>query len=213
MTAIAPMGSDPQKTARERTEKWLEGVYQQELGRDLGDEGRKYWTDDIHEKGQTREEVIANIRRSNEYKGYQRGKEKEFDPPEIRLPVVPERPKKPPIHGDPEGPRRPKQPRYDDDQKYGIYDAISATASAGNRMTDDYYGRFLPQMRKEVLLGIDEIGAADRYHGSRYEGKPPEYLNPDDLFKKYSSDSDDDSESDLEKRIKALEEKYNSAAG
>ena len=80
-------------------------------------------------------------------------------------------------------------------------------------MTDDYYGRFLPQMRNSVLLGIDEIGAADRYHGARYEGTPPEYLDPENLFKKYSSDSDDDSgESDLEKRIKALEDKYNTAA-
>ena len=45
MTAIAP---DPKQTARERTEKWLEGVYKNELGRDLGDEGRAYWADDIH---------------------------------------------------------------------------------------------------------------------------------------------------------------------
>ena len=58
--------------ARSRTEKWLEGVYKSELGRDLGDEGRKYWADDIHDRGQTQEQVIDNIRRSDEYKAYQR---------------------------------------------------------------------------------------------------------------------------------------------
>lgn len=211
MTAIAPMGSDPQKTARERTEKWLEGVYQQELGRDLGDEGRKYWADDIHERGQTREEVIANIRRSPEYDGYNRGKEENsITLPEVPKPPKPERPRRP----YPERPRRPNPDRDNyNDRKYGIYDAISAASSAGNRMTDDYYQRFLPEMRNSVHLGINEIGAADRFHGDRYEGSPPEYLDPEDLFKKYGNNSDigiddGDGESDLEKRIKALEDKY-----
>jgi hypothetical protein len=77
-------------------------------------------------------------------------------------------------------------------------------------MTDDYYGRFLPEMRQNVMLGINEIGAADRYHGNRYEGKPPEYTDPDELFEKYKRDDDDDNDesSDLEKRIKVLEDKY-----
>ena len=212
MTAIAPMGSDPQKTARERTEKWLEGVYKQELGRDLGDEGRKYWTDDIHDRGQTREQVIANIRRSPEYDGYNRGKGE--TPP----PIIIERPGRPgrPGPGKPGRPggRRPRwtpNPDWDNynDRKYGIYDAISAASSAGNRMTDDYYGRFLPEMRNSVMLGINEIGAADRYHGRRYEGTPPEYLDPEELFKKYRNDDDDASgDSELEKRIKELEDKY-----
>ena len=59
--------------ARARTEAWLEGVYRDELGRELGAEGRQYWTDDVHERGQTREQVVANIRRSPEYAGYHRG--------------------------------------------------------------------------------------------------------------------------------------------
>ena len=62
-----------QNDARARTEAWLEGVYRDELGRELGAEGRQYWTDDVHEKGQTREQVVANIRRSPEYDGYRRG--------------------------------------------------------------------------------------------------------------------------------------------
>ena len=204
MTAIGPAPDgirlDPEtekKWARQRTEKWLEGVYKNELGRDLGDEGRAYWTDDIHERGQTKDEVLANIRRSNEYKGYQRGKGEDLDPlPEV--PSKPEKPSKPPIRWTPK----------DTDRKYGIYDAISAASSAGNRMTDDYYGRFLPEMRKNVMLGINEIGAADRYHGNRYEGKPPEYTDPDELFEKYKRDDDNDESSDLEKRIKVLEDKY-----
>ena len=65
------MSTDPKAEARSRTEKWLEGVYKSELGRDLGDEGRKYWADDIHDRGQSQDEVLANIRRSNEYKAYQ----------------------------------------------------------------------------------------------------------------------------------------------
>ena len=196
MTAIAP---DPKQTARERTEKWLEGVYKNELGRDLGDEGRAYWADDIHDRGQSKDQVLANIKRSNEYKGYQRGKE-ETPPPIVESPVPkPEKPSKPPVRWTPK----------DNDRKYGIYDAFSAAASAGNKMTDDYYGRFLPEMRKNVMLGINEIGAADRYHGDRYEGKPPEYTDPDELFEKYKrNDDDDDSSSDLEKRIKVLEDKY-----
>lgn len=211
MTAIAPMGSDPQKTARERTEKWLEGVYKDELGRDLGDEGRKYWADDIHDRGQTREQVIDNIRRSPEYDGYNRGKEENsITLPEVPKPPKPERPRRP----YPERPRKPNPDRDNyDDRKYGIYDAISAASSAGNQMTDDYYQRFLPEMRNSVHLGINEIGAADRFHGNRYEGSPPEYLDPEELFNKYRSDSDigiddDGSASDLEKRIKALEDKY-----
>ena len=77
-------------------------------------------------------------------------------------------------------------------------------------MTDDYYGRFLPQMRNEVLLGINEIGAAGRYHADRYEGKPPTYTDPKELFDYYKGKTgkSKDSDSELEKRVKALEDKY-----
>ena len=227
MSAILPIGSDPRRDARQRTEQWLEGVYQKELGRKLGDEGRAYWTADIHDRGQTREQVLANIRRSNEYKGYQRGREEEkelvkpFEPPVVPLPEVPK--PRPPIHGDPERPRRPRRRPIEggdgdgwrwgrNRRKYDIHDGISAAASAGNRMTDDYYARFLPEIRNEVLLGTAEIGAADRYHGERYLGTPTDYTDPDDLFKKYRNDDDDESESsvtdELERRIQELEDRY-----
>ena len=50
-------------------EDFLERVYQSELGRDPDGEGFKYWLDDINIRGETREQVLANIRRSEEYKG------------------------------------------------------------------------------------------------------------------------------------------------
>ena len=199
------------KWAKERTKAWLQDTYKQELGRDLGDEGEKYWTADIHDRGQTQEQVLANIRRSDEYKAYQRGR---GEVPDITLPGYPVPDPKP-------KPEKPiiEKPKYDytpdPDRKYNRYwDAVDAAADTGNRMTDDYYGRFLPQMRNEVLLGINEIGAADRYHGDRYEGKPPKYTDPKELFDYYKSktsksdDNDNDTMKDLEKRIKELEDKY-----
>lgn len=81
--------------ARARTEAWLEGVYRDELGRELGAEGRQYWTDDIHNAGQTREQVIANIRRSPEYAGYQRGLAERTDPVDPVVPIDPVDPEDP----------------------------------------------------------------------------------------------------------------------
>ena len=206
--------------AKERTRTWLKDVYQKELGREYDEAGAKHWIADIHERGATRGDVVANIRRHDEWKKYQEGKNKgggTLDP------VIP-----PPIDGDPgpimkpqpvPGKPKPKKPKYDytpdPRRKYNKYwDAVDAAADTGNRMTDDYYGRFLPQMRNEVLLGINEIGAADRYHGDRYEGKPPTYTDPKELFDYYKSktgksdDDDNDTVKDLEKRIKELEDKY-----
>jgi len=210
--------TDSIKTAKDRTKTWLQETYKKELGRDLGEEGEKYWTADIHDRGQTEEQVLANIRRSDEYKAYQRGKGEGAG----SLPIMPgpkPKPIKPPIHGDPGPKPKPQKPKYDytpdPDRKYNKYwDSIDAAADTGNRMTDDYYGRFLPQMRNEVLLGINEIGAADRYHGDRYEGKPPTYADPKELFDYYKSktgksdDSSNDTIKDLQDRIKELEDKY-----
>jgi len=213
MSAIKIDPETEKKWAKERTKTWLQETYKNELGRDLGDEGEKYWTADIHDRGQTEDQVLANIRRSDEYKAYQRGKGEG----DATLPVIPG-----PIIDDPTKPvpkPKPQKPKYDytpdPDRKYNKYwDSIDAAADTGNQMTDDYYRRFLPQMRNEVLLGINEIGAADRYHGDRYEGKPPTYSDPKELFDYYKSktgDSDDssnDTVKELEKRIKELEDKY-----
>lgn len=225
MTVIGPAPDtikiDPEqakKNAKSRTRAWLKDVYQKELGREYDEAGAKHWIADIHDRGQTRGDVIANIRRHDEWKTYQEGKKDNGG--DVSLPVmpylpgpeIPEKPEKPI-----EKPRQPRRPKYDytpdPDRKYNKYwDSIDSAAATGSQMTDDYYGRFLPQMRKEVLLGINEIGAADRYHGDRYEGTPPSYTDPKDLFDYYkgkTSDSDSDTTmSDLEKRIKELEDKY-----
>ena len=240
---------------RKSIEKWLVDTYKTELDRDIDDEGRKYWMGDLRGKGsgkehltygsdrdaQTRDQVLANIKRSTEYK--EKEKEKEKDPivcgfgqvknaagtgcvpdPDIPIDIDCANGYKVNAAGDGcvkiEKPKeKEKDPRYtpDPNRPYNKYwDAIDSAADTGNRMTDDYYQRFLPQMRKEVMLGIDEIGAADRYHESRYEGTPPDYIDPADLFKKYrggdSDSSDDDDSSDtvqsLAKRLAELEKKY-----
>ena len=63
-------------------EKWLRDTYKTELGRELDDEGRNWWMGDFRGQGsgkehltygsdrpaQTREQVLANIKRSEEYK-------------------------------------------------------------------------------------------------------------------------------------------------
>ena len=63
-------------------EKWLRDTYKKELGRELDDEGRNWWMGDFRGQGsgkehltygsdrpaQTREQVLANIKRSEEYK-------------------------------------------------------------------------------------------------------------------------------------------------
>tara|TARA_B100001250_G_scaffold69684_1_gene55980 strand:- start:7773 stop:8594 length:822 start_codon:yes stop_codon:yes gene_type:complete len=215
---------------RRSDEKWLGDTYKTELGRDLGDEGRKYWMNDLKEGGQSREDVLANIRRSDEYKTYQAGTQ-----PDTPLPIDIDCARGYRINASGDGcvrikKRKPKEENpvreTNPNRPYNKYwDAIDSVADAGNRMSDDYYQRFLPQMRKEVMLGIDEIGAADRYHGSRYEGTPPDYTDPADLFKKYrdkdtgGDDSDSDNDTDdsdtvqsLAKRLAELESKYSISA-
>ena len=49
-------------------EDFLNRIYQSELNREPDREGFKYWFDDINIRGESREEVLANIRRSEEYK-------------------------------------------------------------------------------------------------------------------------------------------------
>ena len=46
--------------------EFLERIYQSELGRALDDEGLKYWIDDININRETREQVLMNVRLSNE---------------------------------------------------------------------------------------------------------------------------------------------------
>jgi hypothetical protein len=43
-------------------------VYQKELGRAADSGGKDYWSQQIESGAQTRDDVIANIRRSQEFK-------------------------------------------------------------------------------------------------------------------------------------------------
>ena len=59
----------------ESDEEFLNRVYKSELGREPDSEGFKYWLDDLNLRGQTRKDVLANIRRSEEYKQRQLNEE------------------------------------------------------------------------------------------------------------------------------------------
>lgn len=56
-----PPGDEVDNTLRE--------MYQKHLDRDVDEEGRKYWGDEIRSGRSTAEDVLANIRRSDEYAG------------------------------------------------------------------------------------------------------------------------------------------------
>ncbi len=62
------MSDECQLKGMETDEQFLNRVYQEELGREPDAEGFKYWLDDMNLRGETRDQVLANIRRSEEYK-------------------------------------------------------------------------------------------------------------------------------------------------
>lgn len=63
---------------------------------------------------------------------------------------------------------------------------IKAAADYGNRATDDYSRRFLPQMKAQADLEAMEIGRSGSDAVRRFEGKPPKLGDPKDLFNFYS---------------------------
>ncbi len=143
--------------ARARTEAWLEGVYKDELGRDLGEEGRKYWTDDIHERGQTREQVVANIRRSPEYDGYNRGKD--------TVPVNPVTPDDPIDPTDPSGATTTPEPNVGG---YGEYFADSWNPS-GRRLGVD--------LTPNEQMGSIPFVTSSQYNNRSKTGRFSDFLN------------------------------------
>ena len=62
------MSDECQLKGMETDEQFLNRVYQEELGREPDAEGFKYWLDDMNLRGETRAQVLANIKRSEEYK-------------------------------------------------------------------------------------------------------------------------------------------------
>tara|TARA_B100000965_G_scaffold392930_1_gene403078 strand:+ start:1518 stop:2336 length:819 start_codon:yes stop_codon:yes gene_type:complete len=217
---------------RRSDEKWLGDTFKAELGRELGEEGREYWMGDFRGKGsgledlnygqddrpvQSREQVLANIRRNDEYKDYQGGADPVGSPADLpeTTPPPEETPSSP--QDTPQDTPAPTYSRTPDlSRKYNtVYDSVDAAAETGNRMTDEFYNRFLPQQRAKVLLGAKEIGESQSHHMKRYKGTIPSLIDPKELFNYYkgatSNDSDDSSESNvslLTKRIEELEKKY-----
>ena len=55
-------------STQDSDEDFITNVYRSELDREPDGEGFKYWLDDLNLRGETREQVLANIRRSEEYK-------------------------------------------------------------------------------------------------------------------------------------------------
>lgn len=201
---------------RRSDEKWLRDTYATELGRDLGDEGREYWMGDLRGKGsgkedltygsdrpaQTRDQVLANIRRSQEYEDYQGGAEPRD--PIISNPVIP--PTIPPTTPVPTNPNTDwrnidwgafnpdTMPEYKIDPDSP---GISAAASAGNRMTDDFYGRFLPNWKRTTDLGTLEMSYSNNKNMNRVFNRDAqgnvtglnitvgEYDDPKELFDHY----------------------------
>lgn len=62
----------PNRPAPQPKSDWLEDAYQSNLGRSADQGGKDYWTQEVESGRSTKEEVIANIRRSDEYKNRSR---------------------------------------------------------------------------------------------------------------------------------------------
>lgn len=65
-------------------------------------------------------------------------------------------------------------------------DMIAATADYGNRATDDYFNRFIPDLKNQSILQALEMGESMGFHIGRLTAKPPELGDPKDLYKWYS---------------------------
>ena len=59
----------PSRPVKQDTGSFLDNVYQKELGRAADQGGKDYWAKEISSGRQTRDQVVANIRRSSEYQG------------------------------------------------------------------------------------------------------------------------------------------------
>ena len=67
-----PEPSRPEPSRPEPKRDWLEAAYQDNLGRAADKGGRDYWAKEVASGRQTKEQVVENIRRSDEYKNRNR---------------------------------------------------------------------------------------------------------------------------------------------
>ena len=63
--------------------------------------------------------------------------------------------------------------------------AIASVADYGNRGTDDYFGRFLPEMGQRNVNEAKATGRSLMSNIQRFQGKVPELGDPKDLFEFY----------------------------
>ena len=70
-----------------------------------------------------------------------------------------------------------------DDSELGR--AISSVANYGNRGTDDYFGRFLPEMGQRNVNEAKATGRSLLSNIQKFQGKVPELGDPKDLFEFY----------------------------
>tara|TARA_B100001939_G_C16895541_1_gene597418 strand:+ start:103 stop:831 length:729 start_codon:yes stop_codon:yes gene_type:complete len=63
--------------------------------------------------------------------------------------------------------------------------AISSVADYGNRGTDDYFGRFLPEMGQRNVNEAKATGRSLLSNIQKFQGKVPELGDPKDLFEYY----------------------------
>jgi len=70
-----------------------------------------------------------------------------------------------------------------DDSELGR--AIASVSDYGNRGTDDYFGRFLPQMGKRNVNEAKATGRSLMANIQNFQGKVPELGDPKDLFEFY----------------------------
>ena len=63
--------------------------------------------------------------------------------------------------------------------------AISSVAGYGNRGTDDYFGRFLPEMGQRNVNEARATGRSLMSNIQKFQGKVPELGDPKDLFEFY----------------------------
>ena len=63
--------------------------------------------------------------------------------------------------------------------------AISSVADYGNRGTDDYFGRFLPEMGQRNVNEARATGRSLMSNIQKFQGKVPELGDPKDLFEFY----------------------------
>ena len=193
---------------------WLQGVYKEDLGRDLGTEGLEYWGGDYrgedsgYHKGSglttggakaTKQQIRDNIRRSDEYATYQASKGSDDDDDDD--------------NGGGGNGGGGNGGGGDDSgggsnanvnvggfsntlPEYEINNAMDAATSYGNRLIDHYTMRFLPEWKKSTNLAIDEGTAGLGFHANRAftldaDGNPkarfaiPEAEDPKDMFDYY----------------------------